>query len=202
MNQKQLKASAIDGAVRQALVEIHTLKEAGLPPAVSLSLDDDRGLIATKSARIFRDPKGRPQIEWSDDSMRGALLQALTTQYTKSKESEATAEDIFDMETLEDGAAMAEQRLTSEYTSSDQGSAQRPTSVSEGNVSPNEAENIFPDESLSAILTNASEGNVEEQTLKAEKSSPARSKDETAWHKIRFDNEDTKFSVCTGYSFQ
>lgn len=220
MNQEQLKGSAIDGAVRQALVEVYTLREAGLLPAVSLSLDDDRGLVAMNSARIFQGPEGKPRIEWSDNDMRGVLVQALTTSYSKAETSEAsTEEDTLDMNTLEEETAMADQRLTSEDTSLEQGSAQRPPTISEaqfqdvsrtlddGNSiaqhnemsrSRNEAETILPGESFSEISNIPLEENVETQALKSERSGPARLKEESSWHRIQFDNEDIKFSVSPG----
>ena len=182
MNQEQLKASAIDGAVRQALVEVYTLREAGLPPTVSSSLDDNRGLIATKSAKIFEGTNGKPQIEWSDKGMRGALVQALTTH-----QIEASA----DMNTLEQESAMAEQRLATEDTPI----AQHDEIVR----SPEEAETLFPNGSSSETSTTPLDGNVETQTLRPERSSLARSKEENSWHRIRFDSEDTKFSVSADW---
>ena len=220
MNQEQLKASAIDGAVRQALVEVYTLKEAGLPPAVSLSLDDDRALAATESARILLGPKGKLRIEWSDNDMRGALVQALTTPYSEAEESGAsTEEDTLDMNTLEEETAIAEQRLTSGDTSLEQGWAQRPPTISEpryqdasghldnGNPiaqhdeisqSSNEVEAILPGEVFGEISSPSLVGNVEKQAQEPERSSLGRSKEKKSWHKIRFDSEDTKFFVSAG----
>ena len=222
MNQEQLKASAIDGAVRQALVEVFTLREAGVPPTVPLSLDDDRAFVAAKSARILGGPNGKPQIEWSDKDMRGALVQALTTYHTRIKEFEVSAEeDTLDMDTLEE-TAMVEQRLASEATSLEQESIQGLSNTSEARLhdvrellddgnpiaqhdeisqSPDEAETLFPNGSFSETSTTPSEGNVETQALRPERSNSARWKEENSWHKIPFDNEDTKFSVSVDWLF-
>ena len=218
MREKQLGPTSIDDAVRRALIEVYTLREAEQPPTVSTTLDDDRGLIAIESARIYRGEKGKVHIQWTNNDMRAVLVQALTTPFSSPQYSGlGNGEEMVDDDTMTEERVVAEEKLPlGENIASEQGVIQESQigiDTRVNNASAPSDEDVFEPEqqeidrpveepktlpssgNMEEISVEPSLESLEEQIVDTERIDNARSRDAKQWHKIRFYDEDTKFAV-------
>ena len=219
MREEQLKPPLINEAVRRALIEVYTLKEAGQPPIVSATLDDDRALSAIESAVISPGRKGRVQIDWTDGNMRGALVQALTTPFTSleysgmDEEEDAIGDDASaEINTTEEEEMATEGEFVSEQEAIQQSRPATETRLEGETTSPDEdffeAEQLGIDGPLPDAEILQSNGSIsqdpvdrlaerlENQIHELEGGRNASSSEAMRpWIEIKFYDTETKFAV-------
>lgn len=217
MRQKQLEPSLINEAVRRAMIEVYTLKEAGQPPMVSATLDDDRGLSAVESAVISRGRNGKVLIEWTDSDMRGALVQALTTPFSSSKHSSTDEkEDVLKSEAMSEDDVLAEGNMSPGENMTMEEAIQESQSATEArldgktrsleedifeaeqegvNGAVHDAETFPSVRSMTKDSVDHLADRLEAQVVEPEGSRNSCSKPARPWLDINFCDEDTKFAV-------
>ena len=196
MRENQLKRRDIDDAVRRALVEVYTLKEAGLDPTISTTLEDDRGLEAIGHAEIFQGKDGHVRVEWDDSDMRGRLVQALTTPFSPLEEYNTSEGEL---ETMDEELVEIEPAVGFE-TPPD---VVRPTTEDTSKANTTEVKETVAE--VEKILASTSANSEIPETLSesgdpsAPGAEPAVVADDnfnsTSWRKIRLDDSDIRFAV-------
>jgi len=130
----------ISAAIHRALIEVFTLREAGLELLVQNAVGDERGLGAMSGARIVQVDNGTVRVEYAREELREEVIAALTTAPEASEEeggdveivasaSDAEAqtqepvkteeiqdEDVFEPEEQASTAAVREQSPTKQST--------------------------------------------------------------------------------------
>ena len=112
MRETKLPSSELTGAVRQALVDISTRQETGLPLTDPTSLEDDRGFVSAEQAKIFQNKDGKILVRWATGDLPREPTQRKLTSILPNEQPEMGAEETRDVESgnLEPASAIGSEK--------------------------------------------------------------------------------------------
>jgi len=101
----------ISAAIHRALIEVFTLREAGLELLVQNAVGDERGLGAMSGARIVQVGNGTVRVEYAREELREEVIAALTT---APEASEEEGGDVEIVESASDAEAQTQEPVKTE----------------------------------------------------------------------------------------
>jgi len=87
----------ISAAIHRALIEVFTLREAGLETTVRNAVGDERGIAAMSGAILVQAGDGTVRVEYASEELREEVLAALTT--ALEEEPAMAKEEVSDVDT-------------------------------------------------------------------------------------------------------
>lgn len=100
MREAKLPSSELAGAVRQALVDISTREETGLPLTDPTNVEDGRGLGAIEHAKIFQSKDGKILVQWAVSDMAGEPTQRTSTSFPPNEQPNLGEKETRDVESV------------------------------------------------------------------------------------------------------
>ena len=101
----------ISAAIHRALIEVLTLREAGLELLVQNAVGDERGLGAMSGAWIVQVGDGTVRVEYAKEELREEVIAALTT---APEASEDEGGDVEIVESASDAEAQTQEPVKTE----------------------------------------------------------------------------------------